>query len=182
MSWAIQDRTLSDFFENSLKLIKITIFKIVIKLINFNRELLSSQATHRNGFVLFEIFSGWSKGWAFRGQTSSDFQKIAASLIANCSAHRLPTEMSLYSMEKYCPGDFKKYKTISVGSLWAEQFAIKVDQFYCDLKKNVKSFYYFKKSRWNRSSLIANCSAPRQPTEMVLYFLKSPGQYFSIEY
>ena len=89
--------------------------------------------------------------------------------------------MSLYSMEKYCPGDFKKYKTISVGCLWAEQFAIKVDQFYRDFKKS-RVFIIFKKSRWNRSSLIANCSAPRQPTEMVLYFLKSPGQYFSIEY
>ena len=33
-------------------------------------------------------------------------------------------------MEKYCPEDSKKYKTISVGGLRAEQFAIKIDQFY----------------------------------------------------
>ena len=38
--------------------------------------------------------------------------------------------MSLYSIEKYCPEDSKKYKTISVGGLRAEQFAIKIDQFY----------------------------------------------------
>ena len=33
-------------------------------------------------------------------------------------------------MEKYCPKDSKKYKTISVGGLRAEQFAIKIDRFY----------------------------------------------------
>ena len=38
--------------------------------------------------------------------------------------------MSLYSMEKYCPKDSKKYKTISVGGLRAEQFASKIDRFY----------------------------------------------------
>ena len=38
--------------------------------------------------------------------------------------------MSLYSMEKYCPEDSKKYKIISVGGLRAEQFAIKIDRFY----------------------------------------------------
>ena len=38
--------------------------------------------------------------------------------------------MSLYSIEKYCPEDSKKYKTISVGGLRAEQFTIKIDQFY----------------------------------------------------
>ena len=48
----------------------------------------------------------------------------------NCSAHRWPTEMSLYSVEKYCPEDSKKYKAISVSGLRAEQFAIKIDQFY----------------------------------------------------
>ena len=31
---------------------------------------------------------------------------------------------------KYCPEDSKKYKTISVGGLRAEQFAIKIDRFY----------------------------------------------------
>ena len=31
-------------------------------------------------------------------------------------------------MEKYCPEDSKKYKTISVGGLRAEQFAIKIDR------------------------------------------------------
>ena len=33
-------------------------------------------------------------------------------------------------MEKYYPEDSKKYKTISVGGLRAEQFAIKIDRFY----------------------------------------------------
>ena len=51
-------------------------------------------------------------------------------MIANCSALRPPTEMILYSMERYCPHDSKKYKTISVGGLRAEQFAIKIDIFY----------------------------------------------------
>ena len=58
VSWAIRDQTSSDFFENLLeilKILKIKILKIAIKLIDFNRELLSSQATHRNGSVLFEI-------------------------------------------------------------------------------------------------------------------------------
>ena len=40
------------------------------------------------------------------------------------------TNNSLYSMENYCPEDSKKYKTISVGGLRAEQFAIKIDRFY----------------------------------------------------
>ena len=48
MSWAIRDQTLSDFFENLIEILKIKIFKIAIKLIDFNRKLLSSQATHRN--------------------------------------------------------------------------------------------------------------------------------------
>ena len=42
-------------------------------------------------------------------------------------------------MESYCPEDFKKYKTNSVGCLWAEQFAIKVDQFYRDFLKILKN-------------------------------------------
>ena len=33
-------------------------------------------------------------------------------------------------MEKYCPEDSKKYKTISVGGLRAVQFAVKINQFY----------------------------------------------------
>ena len=38
-------------------------------------------------------------------------------LIANCSAHRLPTEMSLYFLESLGQGDSKKYRLISVGGL-----------------------------------------------------------------
>ena len=59
--------------------------------------------------------------------------------------------MSLYSMEKYCPEDSKKYKTISVGGLRAEQFAIKIDQFYREKhnifeewkNSNLKKLYIF---------------------------------------
>ena len=43
--------------------------------------------------------------------------------------------MSLYSMEKYCPEDSKKYMTISLGDLRAEQFAIKIDRVYRDLQQ-----------------------------------------------
>ena len=57
---------------------------------------------------------------------------ITRRLIANCSAPRQLTEMGKYSLERTCSEDFKKYKTNSVGCLWAEQFAIKVDQFYRD--------------------------------------------------
>ena len=35
-----------------------------------------------------------------------------------------------YLMEKYCSENFKKYKTISAGGLWAEQFTIKNKKFY----------------------------------------------------
>ena len=41
----------------------------------------------------------------------------------NFSAHRPLTEMA---MERYCPEDLKKYKTSSVGRLWAEQFTKEV--------------------------------------------------------
>ena len=51
-------------------------------------------------------------------------------ILKNCSANRPPTEMIFYSMERYCPQNSKKYKTISVGGLRAEQFAIKIDIFY----------------------------------------------------
>merc|ERR1712030_203469 len=57
-------------------------------------------------------------------------QKSPLDTFTNCSAHRPPTEMILYSMERYCPQDSKKYETISVGGLRAEQFAIKIDIFY----------------------------------------------------
>ena len=54
----------------------------VVKLIDFDRELLSSQATHRNGLVLFEIlrtipfhrvlahFGGSSASWAIQTWTA----------------------------------------------------------------------------------------------------------------
>ena len=46
-----------------------------------------------------------------------------------------PTEMVLYFLERPCPDNFKKYKIISVGGLWAEQFAIKNDRFYRENRK-----------------------------------------------
>ena len=97
--------------------------------------------------------------------------KTAQCLIANCSAHRRPTETSQCSLKRPCPGNFKKYKTISVGSLWAEQFLIKVEQF----SEKSKKLDFLKKY----SCLIADCSAHRLPTEMVLYFLKFSGQGLS---
>ena len=47
--------------------------------------------------------------------------------------------MGKYSLKRPCSEDFKKYKTISVGCLWAEQFAIKVDQFYREFLKILKN-------------------------------------------
>ena len=35
--------------------------------------------------------------------------------------------MSQYSMERCYPDNSKKYRLISVGDLWAEQFAIEID-------------------------------------------------------
>ena len=64
----------------------------------------------------------WFLGWFLR-----DFfrkLKITQCLIANCSAHRWPTKMCSYFLKRPCPDHFKNYKTIFVGSLWAEQFAI----------------------------------------------------------
>ena len=49
---------------------------------------------------------------------------------ANFSAHRQLTEISQYYMERWCPKDSKTYMLISVGNLWAKQFAIEIDQFY----------------------------------------------------
>ena len=46
--------------------------------------------------------------------------------LANCSAHRPPTEKVLYFLERPCPDYFKRYKTISVGVLGAEQFEFKI--------------------------------------------------------
>ena len=66
-------------------------------------------------------------------------QKSPLDTFANCSAHRPPTEMILYSMERYCPQDSKKYKTISVGGLRAEQFAIKIDIFYRENFRGVEN-------------------------------------------
>ena len=51
----------------------------------------------------------------------------------NCSVQRPPTEMGQFTMEMYCPEDFKTYKIISVDSLRAAQFKIETDQFYSDL-------------------------------------------------
>ena len=48
---------------------------------------------------------------------------------------RLTDHPQKYSMEWSCPQDFKKYKTISVEGLRAEQFAIKVDRVYRDLQQ-----------------------------------------------
>jgi len=54
-------------------------------------------------------------------------QKSPLDTFANCLAHRPPTEMILYSMERHCSQDFKKYKIIQVSGLRAEQFAIEFD-------------------------------------------------------
>ena len=45
-------------------------------------------------------------------------------LIMNYTAHILPRKMSQYSMKSYIPDNLKKYRTILVGGLWAEQFII----------------------------------------------------------
>ena len=50
--------------------------------------------------------------------------------------------MIQYSMESACPDNSKKYKIISVGGLWAEQFAIEIDQFYQKLSKFQKSQFF----------------------------------------
>ena len=58
--------------------------------------------------------------------------------------------MSLYSIEKYCPEDSKKYKTISVDGLRAEQFTIKRvclilytggDEIFLGCQKGAKSIF-----------------------------------------
>ena len=92
--------------------------------------------------------------------------------------------MSQYSMERRCPDNSKKYRLISVSGLWAEQFAIEIDQFYEKLWKFQKSQFSrkFQNLRFNTSISIANCSAHRSPTEMSLYFLELSGQHLSIEY
>ena len=96
------------------------------------------------------------------------FCKFLQCLIVNCSAHRRPTETGQCSLKRPCPKNFKKYKTISVGSLWAEQSAIKHEYFF--KKSNLFDFLE------NSSTLITNCSAHRLPTEIVLYFFIFPGQ------
>ena len=45
-------------------------------------------------------------------------------MIANCSAHRPPTEMFLYFLKSSGQYLSIEYKLISVGGLWAEQFAL----------------------------------------------------------
>ena len=110
--------------------------------------------------------------------------KISRCYIPNCQAPRPLTEMSQYCMERGCPDDSKKYKLISVRGLWAEQFAIEIDQFYEKLWKFQKSQFSRKcqNLRFNTSISIANCSAHRRPTEMSLYFLESSGPPLSTEY
>ena len=101
----------------------------------------------------------------------------------SCSAHRPPTEMGQYSMERPCPDDSKKYRLISVGCLWAEQFAIKIDWFFQRFSNFAFSWILeFLINFENRSISIANCSAHRHPTEMSLYFLESSGQWDSKKY
>ena len=76
--------------------------------------------------------------------------------------------MIQYSMESACPDDSKKYRIISVGGLWTEQFAIEIDQFYEKLWKFKKSQFSrkFQNLRFDTSISIANCSAHRLLTEM----------------
>ena len=55
-----------------------------------------------------------------------DFLKKYSCLIADCSAHRLPTEMVLYFLKFSGQYLSIEYKLISVGGLWAEQSAVKL--------------------------------------------------------
>ena len=79
-------------------------------------------------------FNPYKYGLKILVESKGGGQKNPLDTFANCSAHRPPTEMILYSMERPCPQDFKKYKIIQVGGLRAEQFAIKVDWFYREKK------------------------------------------------
>ena len=57
-------------------------------------------------------FWGWPPRHPYKIQSF-----MSQFLIINCLAHRPPTEMGQYSMERYCPEYFRKYRTIYVGCL-----------------------------------------------------------------
>ena len=65
-------------------------------------------------------FRGRSVSWAIRDKNWS-------TLIANCSALRSSIEIILYFLKSWGQYRSIEYWPISVGGLWAEQFAMKVD-------------------------------------------------------
>ena len=86
--------------------------------------------------IHFRWFLGpyfWILYWKVQ-KSKKLFSKNRSSLIANCPTLRPPTEMIQYSIETPCPEDFKKYKTISVGGLGAEQFTIQINLFSTDFQ------------------------------------------------
>ena len=97
----------------------------------FGLKLLSSQETH----------SLWAEQFVIKVEEFSkksnklDFLKKYSCLIADCSAHRLPTEMVLYFLKFPGQGLFREHWPVSVGLLWAEQFAIKHWAVFSFLKK-----------------------------------------------
>ena len=63
---------------------------------------------------IFHRFLGWFLRDFFRKL------KITQCLIADFSAPRRPTEMAQNFLKRHCHENFKKYKTVYVGGLWAE--------------------------------------------------------------
>ena len=89
-------------------------------------------------FDNFETHFGVSNFWGLPPSPPSKIRclskirrKIGRCLIANCSAHRPPTEMSLYFLESPCPDDSKS----TASFLWD----------VCELSNSrLKSFFFIK--------------------------------------
>ena len=96
------------------------------------------------------------------GEALANFRKIVQTLIAYCSAHRPPTEMIQFSMDRYCSQDFKTYNIFSMCQLRAEQCVIELEQFFENF-----TFCFMIEFRKITRTLIAYCSAHRPPTEMI---------------
>ena len=64
---------------------------------------------------------------------------FSPTLIANCSAHKIPSEMILYILK--LPGQclFREWCLISVAFLWAEQFVVKLWVIFQKMKKSVRT-------------------------------------------
>ena len=84
-------------------------------------------------------------------------------LSATFSAHRQLTEMGQCSMESSCPEDSKKYRLISMGGLWAEQFAIKIDGLYRGFW-NTKKLWFLIFWKFSIKSIHFNCKLVRSKT------------------